>query len=258
VDVARADAGAAPVSAAEGRADDRWTVALDTATPATVVGVAAPDGREAARIATPEPGERPGHARLLLELAAEALAETGGDWRSVGRVVIGLGPGTFTGIRIGVATGRAVALAAGATMVGVPTPAALATAAQAPGGPAEGRRVLVVQDARRREFFLSSVAPGELPGGAAALRPWTVAQDALGEAVAALSSRPAVAVGDGALSHRAVLEALGVLVPEDPTRHAVDGLALIAAATATPPTDAADLRPVYVRDADAVPTAQRS
>jgi tRNA threonylcarbamoyladenosine biosynthesis protein TsaB len=237
----------------------RWTLALDTATPATVAAAVAPDGTSAARIDVPAAGERPGHTRLLLGLAGEVLQATGGDWDDVGRIVLGLGPGTFTGIRVGVATGRALALAADALVVGVPTPAALAEAAGGPGAPWAGRPVLVVQDARRRECFLTLYPDGR-PGPEDAV-PWTVAQAGLAEAVAALAVRPAVAVGDGALAFADALRGAGVEVPEDPASHAVDGLALIRAAAGreggNPVAEPALARPLYVRDADAVPTAER-
>lgn len=258
-----------------------WTLGLDTATPATVAAAIGPDGRTAARIDVPAPGDRPGHTRLLLGLAEEVLAATGGAWAQVDRIVVGLGPGTFTGIRVGVATGRALALTHGAHAVGVPTPAALAEAAGGPEGTHAGRPVLVVQDARRRELFLTALTTG-LPAEEP-VAPWTVPQADLAEALAELHPLPAVAVGDGALAFAEVLRAAGVEVPEDPAAHAVDGLALIRAATrrapvgTTPGGDdatasgsvgraaitatslaAADLvRPLYVRDADAVPTAER-
>lgn len=240
-----------------------WTVAIDTATPATVAAAIGPDGRAAARIETPAAGERPAHTRRLLPLVEDVLRETGGSWRTIERVVVGLGPGTFTGIRVGVATARGLVLASGATIVGVPTPAALAFAAQAPGGPAgpvdgtPGAPVLVVQDARRKEYFLTLVPPGTLPDGAASLCPWTAPQTELAAVVAGLPERPRVAVGDGAWAHRAALEPLGIVVPEDPAWHAVDGLALAGAAATSEagPVDA--VRPLYVRDPDAIPTAER-
>lgn len=235
-----------------------WTLGLDTATPATVAAARAPDGRTAARIDVPAAGDRPGHTRLLLGLSEQVLAGTGGGWPQVDRIVVGLGPGTFTGIRVGVATGRALALTHGAHAVGVPTPAALAEAVGGPGGEHGGAAVLVVQDARRRELFLTAFGAG-LPADAPVV-PWTVPQATLAEALAALDPLPAVAVGDGALAFADVLRAAGIAVPEDPAAHAVDGLALIRAADrrAQNPLAAADLvRPLYVRDADAVPTADR-
>ncbi|WP_036726277.1 tRNA (adenosine(37)-N6)-threonylcarbamoyltransferase complex dimerization subunit type 1 TsaB [Patulibacter minatonensis] len=228
---------------------------LDTATPATVAAAVAPGARSATRIEVPAAGERPGHTRLLLGLAEDALTAVGAGWGDVGRIVVGLGPGTFTGIRVGVATARALALAHGAGLVGIATPAALAEAAGGPGAPFEGRPVLVVQDARRRELFLTWFPDG-VAGGAAVV-PWTVPHDGLAAALADLGTPPAVAVGDGALAFRDVLTGAGVEVPEDPASHAVDGAALIRAAAASPVGAPGDVRPLYVRDADAVPTAER-
>lgn len=251
-----------------------WTLALDTATAATVAAAVAPGGASASRIDAPAPGERPGHTRLLLALAEETLRETGAGFAEVTRIVVGLGPGTFTGIRVGVATARALALAGGAELVGVPTPWALAEGART--GPAAdpawaGGPVLVVQDARRRELFLTLVpARADRVAGAGApdatlapdpAPPWSVPQDGLAAALGALTGRPVVAVGDGAVAFADVLRAAGVAVPADPAAHAVDGLALVRAAagraggTGGPTPDL--VRPVYVRDADAVPTAER-
>ena len=250
------------------RADlGRWTLALDTATPATVAAAVRPgagdDAATAARLAVPGPGERPGHTRLLLGLAEEVLRETGGGWDDVGRIVVGLGPGTFTGIRVGVATARALALGASAELVGVPTPWALAEAAGGPGAAHEGVPVLVVQDARRRELFLTLV-PGRGPGARDPIgatdgppRPYAVPRADLAAALRDLPTPPAVAVGDGALQTADELRAAGVAVPEDPAAHHVDGLALVRAAHGTPVVAPQELRPVYVRDADAVPTAER-
>lgn len=237
-----------------------WTLALDTATPATVAAAVAPTGPDgsggarAARIETPAEGARPDHTRRLLPLAEDVLAETGGDWSAVTRIVVGLGPGTFTGIRVGVATARAAALASGAAIVGVPTSAALAAAARDAG--ADGS-IVVAQDARRKEYFVTVVGPGDVAEQVATLAPFTCAQADLVTTVAALDPRPSVAVGDGAQAWRADLEALGVHVPEDPAAHRVDGAALVAVASRTTPAAAADVRPVYVRAPDAIPTAER-
>ncbi len=241
-----------------------WTLALDTATSATVAAAVAPAGPDgaagprAARFEAPDPNAqpapRPDHTRRLLALAEDALAETGGDWSTVERIVVGLGPGTFTGIRVGVATARAVALASGAAVVGVPSSAAIAAAARDAG--ADGP-IAVAQDARRKEYFVTVVGPGDVAEQVAELVPWTCAQTDLVATLAALDPRPTVAVGDGAQAWRAEIEALGVRVPDDPAAHVVDGLALAAVAARTTPRDPDTVRPVYVRAPDAIPTAER-
>ena len=126
---------------------------FDTATPATAVALldgASGDGAE--RRHDPAPGERPGHAPRLLALAHELLGEAGLAFADVERIAVGLGPGGFTGLRIGVATARALAQAAGAELVGVSTLHALAAAAQPAAGAARagGRRRAPRRGVRRR------------------------------------------------------------------------------------------------------------
>ncbi|MGH2917098.1 MAG: tRNA (adenosine(37)-N6)-threonylcarbamoyltransferase complex dimerization subunit type 1 TsaB, partial [Solirubrobacteraceae bacterium] len=109
---------------------------LDTATPATAVALldtAAPaDAAVAESRHDPGPGERPGHTAQLLALAQGQLADAGLRFADVDRIAVGLGPGGFTGLRIGVATARALAQAAGAEIVGVSSLRALAAAASPP------------------------------------------------------------------------------------------------------------------------------
>ncbi|MDX8150544.1 tRNA (adenosine(37)-N6)-threonylcarbamoyltransferase complex dimerization subunit type 1 TsaB [Patulibacter brassicae] len=239
-----------------------WTLALDTATPTTVAGALgrSPDAAAGAR-ETPAPGARPDHTRRLLPLARRALAEAGGALEAVDRIVVGLGPGTFTGIRVGVSSARALGLGLGTEVVGTPTPAALAAAAlgDRPGGaPSPGAApVLVVQDARRRELFLTLAGPGDLRDGGAGLLPAAVPIADLEAALAALPVRPGLAVGDGAATHRDALVAAGVPVPEDPSAHEVDGVVLAGLGRRVAARGPQAVRPVYVRGADAIPTAQR-
>jgi hypothetical protein len=151
-------------------------LALDTATAATVVGVAATDGTLLAqRRHDPAPGERPGHTTQLLPLAQQALAEAGGAWGAITRIGAGVGPGTFTGIRIGVATARALAQGLDAETVAIPTLDALALGAAAAVAPGN---VLAVLDARRGPPPAGRAAPGCWarrhggPSSSRALRPW--------------------------------------------------------------------------------------
>ncbi|MET0604119.1 MAG: tRNA (adenosine(37)-N6)-threonylcarbamoyltransferase complex dimerization subunit type 1 TsaB, partial [Baekduia sp.] len=130
-------------------------LALDTATPATVVGVAAPDGTLlAARRHDPAAGEKPGHTTQLLPLAHAALTEAGASWSDLTRIGAGVGPGTFTGIRIGVATARALAQGLDVETVALSTLHALALGAVRGNGP-----VLAILDARRGEAYLAAYDP---------------------------------------------------------------------------------------------------
>jgi tRNA threonylcarbamoyladenosine biosynthesis protein TsaB len=232
---------------------------FDTATPATAVALLDDAGRAGADSAErrhdPAPGERPGHAAQLLALAAELLGEAGLTFRDVDRIAVGLGPGTFTGLRIGVATARALAQSAGAELVGVSTLRALALAAE----PAAGRAgadfgVLAVIDARRGEVYAAGWRDGRPVLEQAALAPAQLARRVAGEGGAWL------AVGDGALRFRDDLERAGCTVPDDGSeQHGVSARAVCRLALEAPEGTARDLVvPDYLRPPDAVlPTAKK-
>jgi len=208
-------------------------LAFDTATPVTAVALL-PAGSEAVHV--PGEGERPGHAGQLLPLARRLLDEAGLRFADLDRVAVGTGPGTFTGLRIGVATARALAQGAGAELVGVSTLRALAAAT--------GRDdVLAVLDARRGEAFAAVYAAGEEAVAPAALAP---------EALAALGAPGRLAVGDGAVRFRSVLESTGAVVPADGSPwHTVSALALARLAEQAPATEREGVVPEYLRLPDA-------
>ena len=220
-------------------------LALDTATPATVVGVATPDGTLlAARRHDPAPGEKPGHTTQLLPLAHAALTEAGASWSDLTRIGAGVGPGTFTGIRIGVATARALAQGLDVETVALSTLHALALRATNGGGP-----VLAILDARRGEAYVAAYAAD----GAQLLAPSAWAPERLAE-IPALAPGSWQAVGDGAIRFRAELEAVGVAVsPDGADLHKVSAGPLCRLAAEAPPVPRDGLVPEYVRAPDAVP-----
>jgi tRNA threonylcarbamoyladenosine biosynthesis protein TsaB len=230
-------------------------LALDTATPATVVGVAQPDGTLLARRRhDPAPGERPGHTQQLLPLAHAALTEAGAQWHDVTRIGAGVGPGTFTGIRIGVATARALAQGLAAATVPIGTLAALALGAGAavgatPAADAPGANVLAILDARRGEAFVAAYAADGTPLLApSAWRPEQLA------GVPDLAPGSWRAAGDGAVRFRTELEAVGVAVaPDDADLHRVSAGPLCRLAAEAQPVSRDALVPEYVRAPDAVP-----
>lgn len=217
------------------------TLGFDTATPATVVAVLRGDGDPVELRHDPDPGQRPGHASQLLPLARRALAELGLGFGDVERIGVGVGPGTFTGLRIGVATARALAQASGAELAAVSTLHALATAADAPS-------VLAVLDARRGEAFA-----GAFRNGAALGEPVAVAPERLPELIDG-DPGPWLAVGDGAVRFRDRLELPHVTVAADGSElHRVSAVAICRLARAAAPTDRDALIPQYVRQPDAQP-----
>jgi tRNA threonylcarbamoyladenosine biosynthesis protein TsaB len=193
---------------------------FDTATPSTAVGLRLSDGRTLQARDDPRAGDHPGHATRLLPMAHELLAAAGLGWSAIDRIAVGVGPGTFTGLRVGIATARGLAQALAAELVGVSSLQALALPALTAAGEPEGDAldgVLAVIDARRGEAFAAAygrrdgeTAPAELvPARALAPEDLGVALEA-----AAGAGDHWLAVGDGALRFRPYLERRGVVVPE--------------------------------------------
>jgi len=119
-------------------------LAIETATSIAVVALGAPDGSLLALDAW-EAGHR--HAEELLARIAALLGAAGIERpgpRTLGGVVVGTGPGGYTGLRVGLATARGIARAAAAPLVGVPTGVALAAAARASGGAPAGMPVAIL------------------------------------------------------------------------------------------------------------------
>jgi len=224
---------------------------FDTATASTAVAVWR-DGSSRELRDDPPPGAHPGHATRLLAMAAELLADSELDWRALDRIAVGLGPGTFTGLRVGVATARGLALSLSLGIVGVSSLSALAAAALA-SEPQPGT-VLALIDARRGEIFAAPYrAAGREP---VALRaPRALEPQELGGLAVELDDSPSalLAVGDGAVRYRHHLEAAGIPLPaDDSPLHRVSA-AEICAAGARAPDPAGEIRlvPDYGRRPDA-------
>ncbi len=219
---------------------------VDTATAATAVALRTGEGSvsearddPSARSASGASGERPGHATRLLPMANELLARAGLSWRQIERVAVGVGPGGFTGLRVGIATARGLAQSLACPLVGVSSLEALAFAAVTGDAP-----VLAVIDARRREVFAAAYERGpRLLAGPCALAP-----DRIGE----LRAGSRLAVGDGAVRYRERIERAGIEVPpDDSPLQLVKADAICALGAAREPSPEARVLPDYVRRPDA-------
>jgi tRNA threonylcarbamoyladenosine biosynthesis protein TsaB len=165
-------------------------------------------------------GERTSRAVTLLEDVDALLRQAGMRTRDVEALAVGVGPGSFTGVRIGLSTARGLALALELPVAGVSTLDALA--AGAPGA-------VPVVDARRREVFVPGavIVPGDL--GVEAGRMY---------------------VGSGALRYRELLEAAGAEIPPDgDERHVPRARFHAELARDFGPADAVE--PLYLRLPDA-------
>ncbi len=239
-----APAGARGVGGGEGRAGERAEARRGEGRAAEDRAGEALRGerRAAERRHDPAPGERPGHGPQLLALAHELLDAEGLEFADVDRIGVGLGPGGFTGLRIGVATARALAQASGAQLAGVSTLEALASAAE----PAPGQGVLAVVDARRGEVFVAGWRDGEQVLGPRAIAPSRIAE---------IACAGWLAVGDGALRFRDDLEGAGCAVPGDGSpQHGVSALAVCRLARQAPHSRRDLVVPDYLRKPDAVPS----
>jgi tRNA threonylcarbamoyladenosine biosynthesis protein TsaB len=222
-------------------------LAFDTATQATTVALSDPaQGLLLELHHDPAAGERPGHATHLLPLVAEILEQAGGGWQAVDRIAVGVGPGTFTGLRIGVATARALARAREIPLVGVSSLEALAL-----GAGSEVPAVLAVIDARRGEAFAAAWRGRELALEPAALAPEALAVEVFKALVAGYGLAP-LAVGDGALRFREEIEAAGAVVaPADSRLHRICAINHCRLAAGLPATAPAEVHPAYLRAPDA-------
>lgn len=194
------------------------TLAFDTAT--AVATSALVDGDEVL-------GERVSRAQTLLEDVDALLRQAGSHPSELDRLAVGIGPGSFTGVRIGLAVARGLALSLDLPGSGISTLAALAAGAP---------DAVPVVDAKRREVFTlidgepRVLTPQELPIVAGT-----------------------VCVGDGAKRYRALLEERGAEVPsDDDERHLPRARFHAALAGETGPVEG--LEPLYLR----VPDAERN
>ncbi|MSO84396.1 MAG: tRNA (adenosine(37)-N6)-threonylcarbamoyltransferase complex dimerization subunit type 1 TsaB [Rhodospirillales bacterium] len=199
-----------------------------------------------------QPMER-GHAEALMPMIERVMAEGGIAYAALDLVAATVGPGAFTGIRIGLAAARGLALAAQKPCAGVTTLEAIAAAARAApiGVPTEGIHggaVLAAIESRRADLFAQGFAASGAPlGPAAALRP-----EGLAEFVRALGLAPGfILAGDGWARARAALAEAGIVASVNDSARVPDPALVAAIAAGRHGTrNALAPRPLYLRPPD--------
>jgi tRNA threonylcarbamoyladenosine biosynthesis protein TsaB len=218
---------------------------LDTATDDVTVAVCADSEPLAERLVPRPEGGRPRHAEVLM-VELEAVVAKAGGWERVDVLAAGVGPGSFTGLRVGLATARAIAQALAKRIVPVGTLAALAEGiAETRDG--SGRWRLAVLDARRGQGFAALFDPG----GQERWEPFVSDPEELAERLPTAPESP-LAAGSGALRFRRELEAAGAeVLPDAELAHQVSARHICLLAEAGRPVPPESIEPIYLRPPDA-------
>jgi tRNA threonylcarbamoyladenosine biosynthesis protein TsaB len=224
---------------------------VDTSTPVTSVAV----GADAGPLAAVAVRNDRAHAELLAPLVAWTLEHAGVEGSSLGGVAVGVGPGLFTGLRVGVSGAKALAHAWRLPMVAVPSLDLLAFAQRH-----VKRTICAMIDARRGEVFTALYRP--VHGGVVRVTDYQVIRP--DQLAAGLQARGGsmLLCGDGALRYHGVFERLGEDVElTGSDRAAPSAVALVELALPRflreEFTNPFDVSPLYLRRPDVDPTVER-
>ena len=222
-------------------------LAFDTAGPDCAAALARDDQGAARILARRSERIGRGHAEALMPMIDEVLGEAGATFADINKIAVTTGPGSFTGVRVGVAAARALALALDIPAVGVGTLETLASAAER--SRSHGT-ALATLDAKRGEIYLYArgissgtvlVAPAAIPAATAAERLRGLPE-------------PLILAGSGAPLLAGSLPGLDFVIAHTAESPDINDVALLGftAAPGRPPV------PLYLRAADARPQADKS
>jgi tRNA threonylcarbamoyl adenosine modification protein YeaZ len=214
-------------------------VVVDSATPAVTAGLVRVDDAVVEVVAERVAVDGRAHGELLAPEVAEVLREGGVEPSALGAVVAGVGPGPFTGLRVGLVTAAALSQALGIPAYGVCSLDALAW-----GQPG---RVLAATDARRKELYWAVYADGLRLAGPDVAKPDVVAKEAADRHVDR-------AIGAGATLYAGML---GLPVDGDPQYPRPVALAALAADRIRAGAPGDPLTPLYLRRPDATVPGER-
>lgn len=227
------------------------TLAFDTATPAPSLAVLRDGATVAERVLDPEAGA----GRRVAEEIHRLLTDVGISVRDLGEIVVGVGPGGFTGLRIGIATALGLGQALSIPVRGVASLEALALGilVHAP----EGAIVVPVIDAKRQEVFAAAYRSDGDGGLQTVIEPHATSAAGLVERLdgVATPASPVYMAGDGLHRLTEVVTSAIVAMPEDSPAHHIDAVVLARRARTG---GARPVSPLYLRLPDAEVTRIRA
>ena len=215
-------------------------LAIDTALAA--VSACVYDGAEGHVLAGETIALQRGHAEALLPMIDRVMARLEGGFGALGRIAVTVGPGSFTGIRIGISAARAIALACGVPVVGISTLAALAAPLMTQG---DSGLVACAIDALHGNVYVAAY----VAGGRCLLSPRILP---VRDAVRLLGSAPVRIAGSGAPLLAIEAWAMGLNAEVAGELIAPD-IAYVARLGLLADPDQSPARPVYLKAADAKP-----
>jgi tRNA threonylcarbamoyl adenosine modification protein YeaZ len=183
-----------------------------------------------------------GHAEALLPLIDRLSSQVEGGFSSLDRVAVTVGPGSYTGLRVGIAAARGIGLAAGIPVIGVATLSAFLAPLMA----TERRGLFTAAiDAKHGQIYIQAIAPG----GRAIIQPSLMGYR---DAIRLLGSGPLVVTGSAAamLAAEARIQGVEALVSDVA---AAPDIAWVARLGAIADPNQALPKPLYLREPDAKP-----
>ena len=214
-------------------------LAIDTALGACAAAVL--DSQAGAILAAESLGMVRGHAEAVMPLIARVMDAARSEFNELNRVAVTVGPGSFTGLRVGISAARGIALAAGRPAIGLSTLSALAAPHVAA---RSGDTIIAAIDARNEQVYFQVFAPN----GVTVVTPRL---DRVRAAVRAVPVGPTVITGSGAMLVAAHWPS-GSPIPrvED---HAAPDIGWVARLGAAAQEEGAPPKPFYLRRPDARP-----
>jgi len=183
-----------------------------------------------------------GHAEALMPLIERVINRVEGGFATLDRVAASIGPGSFTGLRVGLAAGRAIGMATDIPVVGVNTLSAFAAPLL---GQSSDKWIASVIDARHSHVYLQLMGSD----GKLALPPQIISID---DAIVAIGSKPFRIVGSAATLLGTALSEAGQSLEVEPDRAGAD-IDWIARLGAIANPEFAPPSPLYLRPPDALP-----